>query len=215
MTSTVAAGPVKPGQHDDLGAGGEGAYPFGDLGLEDEPGVRCALVALPRRLRPVLQQRLDPSDRHDLIAACAPSPPMPAPSRLAAIAGPRSSLKNAVRPAPAGLPRVGVGPRPVWRPPCGAGGDRRTVHPLQHPEDSVRELEPQDDQGRDHPVGEWQCVIRSCPPRPAVGHARPRRSRSHDSCCGPATDRLVPRSSQRGVPLRSRSGQDETGRHDR
>jgi len=42
--------------------------PLGELGLEDQPGVRRALVPLPRRLPPVGQRRLDPSDRHYLIA---------------------------------------------------------------------------------------------------------------------------------------------------
>jgi hypothetical protein len=46
-------------------------------GFEDEPGIRRALVLLPRRMRPVRQWGLDPSDRYDLIApSWSPPPPM-------------------------------------------------------------------------------------------------------------------------------------------
>jgi CubicO group peptidase (beta-lactamase class C family) len=60
----AAIGLVKPGQQDYLRAGGKVAHALGDFGLEDHPGVRRTFVALPWRLRLVLQRRLHPSDGH-------------------------------------------------------------------------------------------------------------------------------------------------------
>jgi hypothetical protein len=51
-----AVGPVQPGQHDDLGAGGKVAKALGDARLEVDPGGGRALVPLARRLRLVLQR---------------------------------------------------------------------------------------------------------------------------------------------------------------
>ena len=41
----------------------------------------------------------------------------------------------------------------------GRPGDRGAVHPVEHRQRGVRELEPQHDQGGDHPVSERQLMI--------------------------------------------------------
>ena len=61
----AAVGPVPPGQYDDLSASGKVTQTVSDVGLEDQPGGRCALVALPWCLRPVGQR---PADGHHLMA---------------------------------------------------------------------------------------------------------------------------------------------------
>ena len=71
-------------------------------------------------------------------------------------------------------------------------GDGGAVHPVKHRQRGVRELEPQDDQGGDDPVGERQLVVRAR----ALGaqpRSCPRRPRSRDSCgatTGPASSAI-------------------------
>jgi hypothetical protein len=44
----------------------------------------------------------------------------------------------------------------------GRAGDGRAVHPVEECQRGVRKLEPHDDQGGDHPVGERQLVVWAC-----------------------------------------------------
>ena len=62
----VAIGPVKPGQDEELVSGLDALEPLDDVGLEDQPRIGRALVALlGRRLR-VRERRGDPADCPDV-----------------------------------------------------------------------------------------------------------------------------------------------------
>jgi hypothetical protein len=53
---------VEPGEDEELVAGLDAVHGIEDIGLEDDPRVRRALVTLLRSGRRVRQRRLDPAD---------------------------------------------------------------------------------------------------------------------------------------------------------
>jgi len=115
----VTAGPVEPGQHDDLHAGSDSADRLGDLGLKGEPRGRRALVSLPRSLRPVGQWPLHPSDRQDLIARF--------PHHRSNVAGPAGLMNDRISPQQPGhgeIERLHEKGRADRR---GSGGARRRL----------------------------------------------------------------------------------------
>jgi hypothetical protein len=67
----VAAGPIQPGEQQELVAAREIAHGRGDAGLEHDVGVRSALVALSRGVVEIDERRFDPADRPNLEALSA------------------------------------------------------------------------------------------------------------------------------------------------
>jgi hypothetical protein len=70
----VAPRPVQPGQHEDLGAGGEVADAFGHAGVEHQPRLRRSFEPLLGRGLAVDEGRLDVPDRPHLVEMGCSSP---------------------------------------------------------------------------------------------------------------------------------------------
>ena len=64
----VAPGAIEPRQHDHLVTDLQVAQSLAEPGVENQPGLRRAFVALPGCGRPIDERRFDPTDRLELVA---------------------------------------------------------------------------------------------------------------------------------------------------
>src|SRR6266550_6778472 len=67
----VGPGAIEPRQHNQLVTDLQVAQPLAEPGVENQPGLRRAFVALPGRGRPIDERRFDPADRLQLVALIA------------------------------------------------------------------------------------------------------------------------------------------------